>query len=299
MKSKIITNSKTFVMGKRDQENGHNASSLQSGATLARYDSLRVLLVDDNQMNRMIASSLLQQRHRVIPDIATTGREALNVLSNGDYDLIFMDCMMPEMDGYEATRAIRAGEAGERHRRIPIVALTANTRAGDREDCIAAGMDDYLTKPLHVNDLEMILKKWCGDGEGVQLDSHQGEKLDSDAVLDIPTLRRVLDDDEALIADMIDCYRKILLSSLNSIEKAIDDEKEIEQVRFHTHTIRGSSDQYGASKLSAAAAKMEAACFQGAFGRAADLYDEVKVCSREVLAELEKCEERATLARLN
>jgi CheY-like chemotaxis protein len=110
----------------------------------------RVLLAEDNAMNRRIVCAMLAKAgHHV--DIAVTGREALTQAAANRYDVILMDVQMPEMDGLEATARIREAERGEPH--TPIVALTAHAMIGDRERCLAAGMDDYLTKPLKAADL--------------------------------------------------------------------------------------------------------------------------------------------------
>jgi two-component system sensor histidine kinase/response regulator len=92
-------------------------------------------------------------------DVAVNGLEALDALAHLPYDLVFMDCQMPEMDGFEATAVLRAREVlGERH--IPVIAMTANAMHGDRERCLAAGMDDYVSKPTTSGELKAMLRKW-------------------------------------------------------------------------------------------------------------------------------------------
>ncbi|MBT6431966.1 MAG: response regulator [Deltaproteobacteria bacterium] len=108
-------------------------------------EGLRVLVVDDNVVNQKLASKFLQKLgHRV--DVVSNGLLAVNQVKAEDYDIVFMDCQMPEMDGYTATRTIRGNEA--EGKRLPIVAMTANAMTGDRENCLAAGMDHYITKPF-------------------------------------------------------------------------------------------------------------------------------------------------------
>jgi CheY-like chemotaxis protein len=108
---------------------------------------MQVLLVEDNPVNQKVARSLLEKAgHKVT--VAGNGKEALNVLSDSAFDLVLMDVSMPEMDGLEAAQRIRRSEEGKPGR-LPIVAFTANTQDGDREKCLAAGMDSYVTKPAH------------------------------------------------------------------------------------------------------------------------------------------------------
>ena len=117
---------------------------------------LRVLLAEDNLINQKLAIRLLEQRGCVV-DLAVNGREAVRLYQAGDYDLILMDLMMPEMDGLEATRLIRANSSGHGGR-IPIIAMTANAMEGDRERCLESGMDGYVAKPIKVSHLmsEMV-----------------------------------------------------------------------------------------------------------------------------------------------
>jgi signal transduction histidine kinase/CheY-like chemotaxis protein len=119
---------------------------------------LRVLLVEDNLVNQRLATRMLEKRgHRVV--LAANGREAIEILEKAKFDLVFMDIQMPEMDGIEATRAIRRKEIGT-DRRLPVIALTAHAMKGDREKCIAAGMDDYLPKPIRPQELDEILEHY-------------------------------------------------------------------------------------------------------------------------------------------
>ncbi len=119
--------------------------------------TLKILLVEDNQVNQMVASSLLKKLgHQV--DHAENGQRALEALEADRYDLVLMDCQMPVMDGYEATRRIRKNP---NWRDLPIIAVTANVMQGDREDCIAAGMNDYVTKPYNRDELRAAITRWA------------------------------------------------------------------------------------------------------------------------------------------
>ncbi|MCP5005716.1 MAG: response regulator, partial [Planctomycetes bacterium] len=122
--------------------------------------SVRILLVEDNVINQKIALRILEKKLGYHADVAANGREALGSLEKVDYDLILMDCQMPEMDGYEATRTIRDEASSVRNHGIPIIAMTANAMKGDREKCIESGMNDYVTKPINVKELSDTVERW-------------------------------------------------------------------------------------------------------------------------------------------
>lgn len=119
----------------------------------------KILLVEDNHVNQMVAAAMLKKMGCVV-DLAGDGLEGIRQAVFRDYDIIFMDCQMPELDGYEATKELRAREQTEKTRHKTIIAMTAHAMRGDREKCLDAGMDDYLSKPLKEEDLFEMLEKW-------------------------------------------------------------------------------------------------------------------------------------------
>ncbi|WP_372770162.1 response regulator [Pseudoalteromonas sp.] len=123
----------------------------------------RVLIVEDNRVNQIVAQGILKS-FELAGDVAADGQEAIQVLKDAPefapYTLILMDCQMPVLDGYEATRNIRDGIAGQRYLSVPIIAMTANAMKGDKEKCIAAGMNDYLSKPINAKEMKNMIIKW-------------------------------------------------------------------------------------------------------------------------------------------
>lgn len=133
--------------------------SHQQATEIKRYPNMRILAVEDVKVNLMLITKVLE-RHGLRVDTAANGQEALEMVKQFHYDLILMDCQMPEMDGFEATQAIRKWEKKHRKPHTVIVALTADAMIGDREKCLSCGMDDYLNKPLKFQDVADTLDKW-------------------------------------------------------------------------------------------------------------------------------------------
>jgi CheY-like chemotaxis protein len=138
----------------------------------AEMRALRVLLVEDNRVNQALATALLKKSGCVIR-LAGDGRQALEALRADEFDLVLMDVCMPEMDGYEATRRIRAGECGPDRKHICIAAMTANAMEGDREKCLDAGMDEYLSKPINKSELVAVVEQTA-----LHLQTARGQRLD-------------------------------------------------------------------------------------------------------------------------
>jgi len=139
-------------MGRQGEE--QKAEATQAEGALQGH----ILLVEDNKVNQMVAAKMLDAMGLTV-DLAENGEKALAALAEKHYDLVLMDCQMPVLDGYQATRAFRAREPkGERP--LPIIAMTANAMQGDREKCLEAGMDDYLAKPVKKELLRKLLGQW-------------------------------------------------------------------------------------------------------------------------------------------
>jgi signal transduction histidine kinase/DNA-binding response OmpR family regulator len=216
---------------------------------------LRVLLAEDNVVNQRLAATLLERRgHRVT--IAANGREALEAFERESFDVILMDVQMPEMGGFEATTAIR-----ERERRtgghIPIIAMTAHAMKGDRERCLAVGMDEYMTKPLDSRTLWSKI-------EGTANAASQPAPPDDDPLSD-QVLARV-GGDRQLLSEISRLFVDDAPNHLERIRKALD-EGDAEGVRRAAHALKGAAANFEADAVVAAARALEEA------GRANDLGD--------------------------
>jgi two-component system sensor histidine kinase/response regulator len=140
--------------------NGDDITPLVTRHTLSEQRRVgHILVVEDNLTNQRVAQKMLERLGHTC-ELANNGLEGLKKLEAGDFDLVLMDCQMPEMDGYQATRAIRAADTKVRNPQIPIIALTANAMQGDRDAALEAGMSDYLPKPFDVHLFEETLARW-------------------------------------------------------------------------------------------------------------------------------------------
>jgi CheY-like chemotaxis protein len=133
------------------------ASSVHPSPPISPGTGRRILVAEDDITNQIVIEGMLETQGFAV-DIASSGLQVLKLLEGRRYDLILMDCHMPDMDGYQTTERIRSEE--EPRQRIPIVALTASALAEDRQRCLHAGMDDYLSKPVHMETLWEVLRKW-------------------------------------------------------------------------------------------------------------------------------------------
>ena len=158
------------------EEAGENASSDEIDVKNLRFDNAKILLVEDNTVNQIIATEMLKQFGCQITP-AANGKEAVERYSNQEFDLILMDCQMPEMDGFEATGVIRKRENEKNLPATPIIALTANAMKGDRDKCFAAGMDDYVSKPVKKETLAAAILKWLPEKAARDDEGERGEAV--------------------------------------------------------------------------------------------------------------------------
>jgi PAS domain S-box-containing protein len=211
----------------------------------------RVLVVEDNVVNQRVAVRMLEkQGYRA--DAAANGREAVEMLTQIPYDLVLMDCQMPVMDGYAATAEIRRREReqGAVAGRTPIIAMTASALNGDAEKCLAAGMDDYLAKPVNVQRLEAVLARWSAQAEPGEPD----EVVDASVLADLRALQGEGQPD--LLAELSAIYLRDTLPRLAALHEAVA-RVDAEALRGAAHGLKGSSSQIGAVQMARLCADLE------------------------------------------
>jgi PAS domain S-box-containing protein len=223
----------------------------------------RILLAEDNLVNQKVAMRLLEKldfRVHVVSD----GREAVTAWRTGDHDLILMDCQMPVLDGYGATREIRRLEVG--NARIPIVALTAHAMTGDDEKCRAAGMDEYLTKPIDRARLEACMERFLGGA--ARREPGSAPRTEAIVVVplvhpvDWPALLESIDGDEGFARELVGLFITSGDSALTAITAA-EGSRDYVTMRESAHVLKGASANLRAAAATAAAAQLETAAESG------------------------------------
>ncbi len=231
----------------------------------------RILLAEDNPVNQLVAVAMLE-RLGYRTDLATNGREAIEALANGNYDVVLMDCLMPDLDGYEAARRIRAGSSGVRNPRIPIIAITADAMSGDRDKCLQAGMDDYLSKPIELQRLSAALEKWllapadpkeAGHSEG-------GPPARTEPVFRQEEMLARLMGDRKLAAKVISGFSSDVPRQLLLLKSKLD-EGDAASVQMIAHSLKGAAATLSAEAMRAICLEMQEAAAATDLSRAADL----------------------------
>ncbi|GKS69346.1 signal transduction histidine kinase [Nitrosomonas sp. PY1] len=212
-----------------------------------------LLLAEDNPVNQAVALGMLRKFGYIV-DVVKNGLEAIDAVQHKAYDLVLMDCMMPEMDGYKATTEIRRQQSVGRLHHFPIIALTANAIEGDREKCLTTGMDDYLAKPIKAKDLANIIELWLGHSNSIRSKNNPSElepsnnqgHIDPNALASIRSLEADYGDE--LLKQVISTYLDNSNKLMQNLEQAwnIGD---LKAIRMTSHTLKSSSSQVGAHSL--------------------------------------------------
>lgn len=243
----------------------------EADAAPARYPDLKILLVDDNQVNRLVAQALLSQFGCKAEEI-DNGADSIERALAGRYDIVFMDCQMPGMDGYEATMRIREREAGG-GRRTLITAMTANVMRQDKDRCKAAGMDDFIAKPVSYDDLRAFFARRFADRAQTPLPSEPAkapEKMAEEPgrtsrpeVIDLEFLISNVNGDPAVLADIVEALHADYDEKVVLIAADLRN-SDMAALKMHCHALKGSAGAGGAKRLADVARRIETLAKSGA-----------------------------------
>jgi CheY-like chemotaxis protein len=257
---------------------GVPAPGPDAGATA--QTASRVLIAEDNPVNRKVAILLLEKLGCRV-DAVGNGVEAVEAVQRTPYDLVLMDCQMPELDGYDATARIRALEGARR--RVPIVGMTANALAGERERCLAAGMDDYIAKPLREVDLTAVLGRRFKPAEAAQ---GVPRGVDRGVIEELHRLTPA--GGPSVVGDILVTFAQDAPAQLAALREALD-ARDAAVLRSGAHSLKGSSGAIGARRLSALCGRLESLARSGDLGGSVLAVEEVADELRLVQRELEIC----------
>ncbi len=228
----------------------------------AKKHSARILLAEDNPVNQAVGISMLKKLgYRV--DVVANGLEALESLSRIPYDIVLMDCQMPEMDGYEATAAIRDPGSRVINHSVPVIAMTANAMKGDKDRCIGAGMDDHIAKPVKKETLGAMLDKWLGtrvkpllNPHDDQTEAENSDKTDNGILFNAAELLDRCENIQELFYEVLGLALADLPRRISNLEKAIAEEDRT-GIRDGAHAIKGMAANLSAKRLKAITSEMQ------------------------------------------
>ena len=251
VKSQVLVQALTTLTGavRAAPTGGEGGGAVAPGAPVC--GGVRVLLAEDNPVNQKLAARLLERLGAAVR-VVGNGREALDALRDADFDVVLMDCQMPEMDGYEATRQLRGTPGRVRNPKIPVIALTAHAMATDRAKCLAAGMNDYLTKPIDPTRLQQALTKATLTVERRGTPPHVAKNVFDEAALLLRT-----GDDADFTRELITLFAASAADTLARIRAALPPAQCTDDLRRLAHGLKGSAGTVAATAIAAEAGRLE------------------------------------------
>jgi two-component system sensor histidine kinase/response regulator len=254
--------------GRRCSDDAPTSAPLGPAPWIA-HASLRILLAEDNLTNQQVAAGIARKLGLTV-DVVGDGQAAVEAVRREPYDLVLMDVQMPELDGFSATRAIRAGVSGADRSRMPIIAMTAHAAKGDRERCLAAGMDDYVSKPVTSESLAKVLEAWLGKSRRPdQVDRAPESPVEDTAssgddptVFDPSQLLGQLKDDHALAEAIAVGFVSDMPGQIDRAESTIAAGDALALARL-AHAIKGAASSVGGHAMAATALRLERAALAG------------------------------------
>jgi two-component system, sensor histidine kinase and response regulator len=258
-------------------------ATAEERSDLGESAAMEVLLAEDNSVNRKLATALLEKRGHTVY-VAENGREALSILDAKKADVVLMDLQMPVMDGFEAIRAIRTKEQRDGGH-LPIIALTAHAMQGDRERCLEAGADDYVTKPIRTADLFAAIERVTKNGPAAQFCPSPRAQNRSE-VLDVTAALERVEGDRELLEELIRMFIEGSRATMQEMWQALG-EKDAHRLDRLAHTMKGTSASLAANRVAEAALVLEMRARSGALENAGELIDSVQAELDRALPELD------------
>lgn len=248
----------------------------------------RILIVEDNEVNQLVAQATVSRVGYAV-DVVSNGAEAVDATAGTRYSAVLMDCHMPVMDGFEATRVIRARGGSFR---LPIIAMTAGALDGDRERCLAAGMDDYLAKPVDPSALQVVLARWVPEAAaealavtGAASAATEPRAVDKDRLAMLRALGP--DDGRGLLPATVEAFRKDVPARMAALQAALDDDGGGAALVQAAHALKGSAANIGAGRAAAICAELEGLGRAGNQAGGTDLVRRLEAELRRVDVELD------------
>jgi CheY-like chemotaxis protein/HPt (histidine-containing phosphotransfer) domain-containing protein len=276
----------SMINSDEDNEHLETSSSMDEKAKASK----NLLLVEDNEINQQVSVALLEKLS-FTADIAKDGEEAINMMKQKKYDLILMDCQMPGMDGFEACKNIRNGEAGSENTDTIIIAMTANAKDSDKRKCLEAGMNDYISKPVQSKILLAKLEKWLNNSQAYSVKEEViDEKSDEDkstpniaeclkgidnSVLDCEDLTKRLMNDEQLIKNILNTFNNVAPGIIETLRFAVEAEN-YDLAKKQAHSLKGSAATISAYPLEKLAIELEDYYINEDYGRALECFQRLE-----------------------
>ncbi len=293
----------------RDALRGASGAAAQAGAVWARepdaavaFAGACVLLAEDNPVNAVVATKQLARLGARV-DVAADGMEAIESARRGAYDIVFMDCQMPELDGFEATRRIRAYEDLAGLRRVPIVAMTANAMTGDRERCFEAGMDDHLAKPVHPAELTAVMARFLPSGDAAAPSERAPDAAPHEpmppasgagaSAPDVPLvdgarleeLGVLAPESRGTLRELVNLFAVETPEQIARLGEGLD-ARSADAVQRAAHALKGSAISLGAARVGALAAELDRRAKAGSVAGAEEILAAIDLAFGATIAEL-------------
>ncbi len=270
---------------KKETKANHDEPRKSGLARIGKFQpSLKVLVVEDNEVNQIVAKSILAKMG-VTPVMAGNGSEALSLLESRDFDLVLLDIQMPEMSGYEVTEVIRDSSSTVRKHDITIIAMTAHALKGDREKCLDAGMNDYVSKPVNPAELWEVISKYaspiCESQE--DMGTRPSKAHEDGSIFDKDGFMNRIGGNPKLYAELSKVFFEDAEKQIATMRRHLQS-ADMDKLAYSAHTLKGASANFGAVAIQRTASLIEEQCP----GRCLDMMEELISQIENQFAELKR-----------